>query len=900
MPEIVDATDPIGSAVKLAHRPRLTQLQICWMLAGCIRIPSVFAAAQRNLTTQLFEPSETKFILLWRGALATAADHRGAMPSVDSVAKDILVVKCDAEMANDPTGTFYTPTVRQAVMGESGLLDEIYMLAVGPETEVEAFKLLAEFINERASFDPFRRAVMGMGPNQSVSDFGKIVDEVQKQTLNIVGLGRDPGTLAVDEEVEFRPESPNLFTTRVNWMDQMFNGGQAPNECYSILAATGAGKCHGINTPILMFDGSVKMVQDVVVGDLVMGPDSRPRTVLSLGRGREMMYRVTGTDESSYVVNESHILSIKITPRRVGQKHCVLNIPLREYLKANETFKHCAKGYRVGVEFGTKTLPLDAYYLGLWLADGSVDAPTIHKPDPEVLETVTTIAESYGLRVNTTGRNRCPSHHLSRKTRSETNRLRQKMSEMELFNNKHIPHDYLTASRDQRLQLLAGLVDGDGSLSHGGYEYSTVLESLADSVQYLARSLGLACHKKQRTTRCQTGVTCVSYRLFISGDCSVIPCRIPRKMASPRKQIKDATVYGIKIEPIGEGDYYGFTIDGDHLYLLGDFTVTHNTSMGVQLSLEGAMLQASLVDEIGPEEAGHWYYFTYELTRKQLQSRVYQYGAKIHADTLQRNEPYSSSVRNPGGLKAYERDPYVNSDPDQMLGESERVAAFTKRMSGVKNRLHLVDYSGACEGHGNGYIPEIAMYLKRQQSMGRKVTGFVIDYAGLVVERWISSQRKLKPDDAFPLLSSFIDNVRNTIALPLGCTGWILHQLKGAVTKKSAGTKMHHSEAQGCASFANNADFALQWGMYNRVNGLLTATCTKHRRAPGVEDGIIVQFRGEFGAFVSPDKEYAIDPMTGGFVPKEFLDKLDNTTQSRGHVMSGAPIGSRFDPLGDF
>ena len=73
----------------------------------------------------------------------------------------------------------------------------------------------------------------------------------------------------------------------------------------------GKGKCLGKDTPILMFDGSIKLVQDVVVGDLLMGDDSTCRTILTLARGREQMYKVTGGN-SHYIVNESHILSLKL------------------------------------------------------------------------------------------------------------------------------------------------------------------------------------------------------------------------------------------------------------------------------------------------------------------------------------------------------------------------------------------------------------------------------------------------------------------------------------------------------------------------------------------------------------------------------------------------------------
>ena len=73
-----------------------------------------------------------------------------------------------------------------------------------------------------------------------------------------------------------------------------------------------ATRCFGKGTEILMYDGSTKKVEDIVVGDVVMGDDSTPRNVLSLARGREMMYRVIpyGDEYNSVVCNGSHTLPI--------------------------------------------------------------------------------------------------------------------------------------------------------------------------------------------------------------------------------------------------------------------------------------------------------------------------------------------------------------------------------------------------------------------------------------------------------------------------------------------------------------------------------------------------------------------------------------------------------------
>ena len=123
--------------------------------------------------------------------------------------------------------------------------------------------------------------------------------------------------------------------------------------CGLIEADCGAGKCHGFNTPILMFDGSIKMVQDINVGDKLMGDDSTPRNVLSLARGREMLYDIIPAKGGYYTVNESHILSLKIaTDNKIFNN--TTDLSLIDYLNLPDYKKDCYKGFKVGVEFTEK------------------------------------------------------------------------------------------------------------------------------------------------------------------------------------------------------------------------------------------------------------------------------------------------------------------------------------------------------------------------------------------------------------------------------------------------------------------------------------------------------------------------------------------------------------------
>ena len=83
------------------------------------------------------------------------------------------------------------------------------------------------------------------------------------------------------------------------------------NKNVLITAHTGSGKCHSKDTPILMYDGTIKLVQNIKENELLMGDDSKPRKVLGLARGIETMYKVKLSNGDIFGCNESHILCLK-------------------------------------------------------------------------------------------------------------------------------------------------------------------------------------------------------------------------------------------------------------------------------------------------------------------------------------------------------------------------------------------------------------------------------------------------------------------------------------------------------------------------------------------------------------------------------------------------------------
>lgn len=355
-------------------------------------------------------------------------------------------------------------------------------------------------------------------------------------------------------------------------------------------AATG---CHALGQLILMFDGSLRRVEEISVGEYLMGPDSLPRLVLSLARGRGRMVRIVPTKGESWIVNDDHILTL-VRTNKCKEKNrfngSVSDISVGDWEKLSKTQKHIRKLFRVPVEFSQhEELTLEPYFLGLLLGDGSMRSTSITCNDPELHEEVRAQAKSFGLftRSDVSGGGADMTYITSRKLNG-VNAVGIHLKSLGLSRcvsgSKFIPSIYKTASRQSRLELIAGLMDTDGSAAGGCYDYISKSEQLSNDVAYVARSLGFAAYVSPCQKKCQNGNGGTYYRVCISGNLDEIPSRLERKTHTPRRQKKNHLRTGFKIERLGEGDYYGFSLSGDGRFLLGDFTVTHNTGKAVELA----------------------------------------------------------------------------------------------------------------------------------------------------------------------------------------------------------------------------------------------------------------------------------------------------------------------------
>lgn len=286
-----------------------------------------------------------------------------------------------------------------------------------------------------------------------------------------------------------------------------------------------SGKCLARGTKVLMYDGSLKNVEDIKIGDKVMTPDSSYATVTNLGNGYEEMYEVQpyqGKYESTYTVNKSHILALYDT--KTAQ---YLNMEVSKYLKLSESRKKQLCGYRARIEFKYQETDEDPY--------------------------------EYGYRI------------------ASTEGLYDPM-------DLRLDKQYLINDEIARQDLLAGILDACGHFNlndkrrRNSVAIRNVNPIIAEDYLFLLKSLGFRAFLrpvKIKNVHAKDGYK-INYRIHASGDFSCIPTKTKQNPSGNCR--RGDLIYHIKLKPKGEGEYFGFTIDSkDRLFVLGDFTVTHNT-----------------------------------------------------------------------------------------------------------------------------------------------------------------------------------------------------------------------------------------------------------------------------------------------------------------------------------
>ena len=339
--------------------------------------------------------------------------------------------------------------------------------------------------------------------------------------------------------------------------------------------------CLAEDTEVLMYDGTTKKAQDILVGDQLMGKDSTPRTVEWLHSGISDMYKIISTKYKELIVNENHELSVKyISYNRKGNKEIQKSFNIKDLLEKQKQNSFTDRYYRYipkeGINYSIKELPIDPYYLGLWLSDGRSNCTSIKLTDSKIWEYLENFSKQNNFITKCTILESSENRKEAKEYYIKNDIFRGHFKNYNLLNNKYIPQDYITSSKEQRIKLLEGFIDGDGcyDTKHHSYDiYCGLSEIIADKVVLIARSLGLYSNK---TIRDRKGYK-RTYEVIISGNIEILNPLIERKKPKVFKRRIDPTRSSFKIEYYKKDKFYGFHVDKDNEYLLSDYTVDHNS-----------------------------------------------------------------------------------------------------------------------------------------------------------------------------------------------------------------------------------------------------------------------------------------------------------------------------------
>lgn len=343
-------------------------------------------------------------------------------------------------------------------------------------------------------------------------------------------------------------ECPVLMTSQIS--------ADGDGVAYPTLPQLKDSKCLAPGTLVRMADGSARAVEDIRVGDQVMGVDSTPRKVLATGTGREAMYRVSGP-AWSFDCNEGHNLTVvnPTSKRTAGlERGEIRRLSLREFM-AHPSYMQRLAAVRVAVEYPEADLPMDPYLFGLWLGDGAQRGCSITTGDREIAEYLRglpTFRSEYQQKSN------CADFRFG---------PRSWLRSMGVWMNKHIPQVFKVSSVAQRRALLAGLMDSDGYVSRDGSSeicMSRKRVALLRDIQEVAQSLGF------RTNWCEKGHN--NSATLTIGVTEVLPCLLPRRRGATKDRHDT-----MKVTPLGVGVYHGITVDQDHRFVLANYIATENT-----------------------------------------------------------------------------------------------------------------------------------------------------------------------------------------------------------------------------------------------------------------------------------------------------------------------------------
>lgn len=356
------------------------------------------------------------------------------------------------------------------------------------------------------------------------------------------------------------------------------------------MAANRVGKAQPNDEPVLTPIGW-RMMGELRPGDEVVSSSGKPTAIKAVyPQGRRPVVTVTASDGSAARCDREHLWTVR--PVKKGRKSPYQTMTAAELQKRVNAGERWMLPPRPSVEYTSRLeLPVDPYLVGLLLGDGGLSTGTImltmqHADFEQLRVYLEDQAEQWQCALEPTGN--CTWRFASRVRRGgrHHNFLREALQSLGMVgcnaHTKRVPAEYVLAAEADRLALLQGLMDTDGTCgrSNGARQFYSVNRALCEDVAALARSLGLNASVKPKRGR-YDGHEHRSWLVHIQSSSASL-FRLPRKRENEcfaNRRSRGLIVE--KVEDAGEAICTCIEVEAsDSLYVTRDFLVTHNTIAG--------------------------------------------------------------------------------------------------------------------------------------------------------------------------------------------------------------------------------------------------------------------------------------------------------------------------------
>jgi replicative DNA helicase len=323
------------------------------------------------------------------------------------------------------------------------------------------------------------------------------------------------------------------------------------------------------NSTLIPTLGGFRLLGDIEVGETLFGEDGVPTKVTAITETQHGVscYNIVFSDGSQQIAGGPHRWGVYTTDNKYEVK--TTEEMYSEGVLRGEGVAKFSVPICKPVQYEQKELPIDPYTLGMWLGDGHSASQSIFVgyDDADTFESLFEVERRSDEKT-------CINYWVKGLTFED-------LRVAGLIDNKHIPVDYFHASVAQRLSLLQGMMDSDGSVTGVGCEYYSSNRILAEDFMELARSLGYKCRIREKEAKLY-GKSCgLTYTVWFLAHGEFEVFKYPRKQSkvvycktfrATRKTIRH-------IEPVESVPSRCLTVDNDsHLFLCGEhYTVTHNT-----------------------------------------------------------------------------------------------------------------------------------------------------------------------------------------------------------------------------------------------------------------------------------------------------------------------------------